>query len=137
MNQEFLISQNLFKQITETKYIYQSDFIDRNDIEKLINLDKSTINGIVQKLGLTFILENANGNLCFATNNDELQDAFKQVFTASDLLDYIYAVLHSPTYIKQYKELQKEDFIKIPYPEDTDTFWQFVELGKTIRINKK
>lgn len=137
MKQEFLISKNLFKQITETKYIYQSDFIERNDIEKSINLDKITINEITHILGLTYIPENKNGNLCFATNNDELQDAFKQVFTASDLLDYIYAVLHSPTYIKQYKELQKEDFIKIPYPEDTDTFWQFVELGKTIRINKK
>ncbi|HUH73907.1 MAG TPA: type ISP restriction/modification enzyme [Chitinophagales bacterium] len=137
MNQEFLITQDLFKQITETKYICQSDFIDRNDIETLINLDRTTINQIVQKTGLTFVPANKHGNLCFATNNDELQDDFKLIFTSIDLLDYISAVLHARIYGEQNKEFKNIDSIGIPYPEDAKGFWQFVRLGKEIKRQQK
>lgn len=54
-------------------------------------------------------------------------------FSPIDLLDYIYAVLHSPTYREKYKEFLKIDFPRIPYPKDQETFWQLVELGKQIR----
>jgi predicted helicase len=50
-----------------------------------------------------------------------------------DILDYIYAVLHSPTYREKYKEFLKIDFPRVPYPKDKDTFWQLVELGWKIR----
>lgn len=88
MNNEFLITQNLFKQITENKYIYQSDMIDEKHLEKFINEIQNfnhTVKEIAQKLGLTFLPENDNENFCFATNNDELQDDFKLVFTFIDL----------------------------------------------------
>jgi predicted helicase len=49
------------------------------------------------------------------------------------ILDYIYAVLHSPTYREKYKEFLKIDFPRVPYPKDKDTFWQLVELGWKIR----
>lgn len=140
MNNEFLITQNLFKQITENKYIYKSDMVDEKHLQKLINEIQNfnhTVKEIAQKLGLTFVPENDNGNLCFVTNNDELQDAFKLVFTSIDLLDYITTVLHAPTYREQYKEFKQLDFIRIPYPEDADAFWQFVRLGKEIRYQKK
>jgi len=48
-------------------------------------------------------------------------------------LDYIYAVLHSPTYREQYKEFLKIDFPRVPYPKDPDTFWQLVQLGGELR----
>ncbi len=54
-------------------------------------------------------------------------------FAPIDLLDYIYAVLHSPTYRNKYKEFLKIDFPKIPYPKDKNTFWQLVKLGGEIR----
>ena len=54
-------------------------------------------------------------------------------FAPIDILDYIYAVLHSPTYRETYKEFLKIDFPKIPYPKDTNTFWQLVKLGAQIR----
>lgn len=50
-----------------------------------------------------------------------------------DILDYIYAVLHSPTYREKYKEFLKIDFPRVPYPKDRDTFWTLVELGSQIR----
>ncbi len=50
-----------------------------------------------------------------------------------DILDYIYAVLHSPTYRDKYKEFLKIDFPRVPYPKDKETFWKFVKLGGEIR----
>src|SRR5574343_547815 len=49
------------------------------------------------------------------------------------ILDYIYAVLHSPSYREKYKELIKIDFPRVPYPKDRATFWNLVELGSELR----
>ena len=54
-------------------------------------------------------------------------------FAPLDLLDYIYAVLHSPSYREKYKEFLKIDFPRVPYPTDPDTFWRLVELGGELR----
>ena len=54
-------------------------------------------------------------------------------FAPIDILDYIYAVLHSPTYREKYKEFLKIDFPRVPYPKDVTTFWQLVALGAEIR----
>ena len=50
-----------------------------------------------------------------------------------DILDYIYAVLHSPTYREKYKEFLKIDFPRVPYPKNKEIFWQLVRLGGEIR----
>lgn len=42
--------------------------------------------------------------------------AGRDSFAPIDLLDYIYAVLHSPTYREKYKEFLKIDFPRVPYP---------------------
>jgi very-short-patch-repair endonuclease len=60
-------------------------------------------------------------------------DGQGEVFAPIDILDYIYAVLHSPTYREKYKEFLKIDFPRVPYPKDKDTFWQLVKLGGEIR----
>ncbi len=54
-------------------------------------------------------------------------------FAPIDILDYIYAVLHSPTYREKYKEFLKIDFPRVPYPKDANTFWQLVKLGGELR----
>ena len=54
-------------------------------------------------------------------------------FAPIDLLDYIYAVLHSPTYRETYKEFLKIDFPRLPYPKDVQQFWQLVSLGSQLR----
>ncbi|HMS42319.1 MAG TPA: DUF559 domain-containing protein, partial [Pyrinomonadaceae bacterium] len=54
-------------------------------------------------------------------------------FAPIDILDYIYAVLHSPSYREKYKEFLKIDFPRVPFPKDAETFWKLVELGKEIR----
>ena len=54
-------------------------------------------------------------------------------FAPIDLLDYIYAVLHSPNYRETYKEFLKIDFPRVPYPEDPETFWKLVKFGSELR----
>jgi predicted helicase len=82
------------------------------------NLNADIIKQISGKIGLTF------------TNEKEVT---KDTFAPVDVLDYIYAVLHSPTYREKYKEFLKIDFPRVPYPKDKDTFWKLVKLGGEIR----
>src|SRR5690554_4563341 len=82
------------------------------------NLKAEIVNQIAKNLGLTF------------TNEKETTE---NTFAPIDILDYIYAVLHSPTYREKFKEFLKIDFPRVPYPKDKDTFWQLVKLGGEIR----
>ena len=82
------------------------------------NLNISIVNEIVQGLGLTFIPEKT-----------DVANSFAPV----DLLDYIYAVLHSPSYRETYKEFLKSDYPHVPYPKEVSQFWQLVALGGELR----
>lgn len=64
------------------------------------------------KLGLTYIDENKEGNLCFVNNNSELRDEFKQNFTRQDVLHYINAT----------KQVDGE----IKLPATAEEFWEKV-----------
>ena len=86
--------------------------------ERKPNLNDDIVKEIAEKLGLTF------------TNEKESN---KDTFAPIDILDYIYAVLHSPNYREKYKEFLKIDFPRVPYPKDQDTFWKLVKLGGEIR----
>ena len=46
-----------------------------------------------------------------------------------DVLGYIYAVLHAPTYRTAYGEFLRSDFPRIPFPADDETFTQLATLG--------
>ncbi len=86
--------------------------------ERTPNLNAEIVNQIAENLGLTFINE---------------KETNEKTFAPIDILDYIYAVLHSPTYRDKYKEFLKIDFPRVPYPKDKYTFWQLVKLGGEIR----
>ena len=75
-----------------------------------------------------------SGFACHPSTGGELVKINKPTLNPLDILDYIYAVLHSPTYRETYKEFLKIDFPKIPYPTDTQKFWQLVSLGREIRL---
>ena len=53
--------------------------------------------------------------------------------TPEDIFDYIYAVLHSPSYREKYKEFLKIDFPRVPYPKNKKQFAAFVALGTELR----
>ena len=82
------------------------------------NLNIEIVGKIRDSLGLNF------------TNEKETTTG---TFAPIDILDYIYAVLHSPTYREKYKEFLKIDFPRVPYPKDPETFWQLVRLGGELR----
>lgn len=97
------------------------------------NLNMEIVGQIAERLGLGFVLEKeAEGNVCFI-NSPEVRNDFKTTFSPVDILDYIYAVLHSPAYREKYKEFLKIDFPRVPYPKDAETFWQLVEPGSELR----
>jgi predicted helicase len=86
--------------------------------ERVPNLNQEIVKQIAEKLGLTF------------TNEKETTE---KTFAPIDILDYIYAVIHSPKYRETYNEFLKIDFPRVPYPKDKNTFWQLVKLGGEIR----
>ena len=86
--------------------------------ERTPNLNPEIVKQLAEKLNITF------------TNEKETTE---NTFAPIDILDYIYAVLHSPTYREKYKEFLKIDFPRVPYPKDKETFWQLVKLGGEIR----
>jgi len=86
--------------------------------ERKPNLNSKIVKKIADGLGLTFTPEKVESDGTFAP---------------IDLLDYIYAVLHSPTYRETYKEFLKIDFPRLPYPDEHETFWKLVELGGELR----
>lgn len=102
-------------------YLYQDkngqQSIDQSN-SRSPNLRNEIVKRISSKIGLRL------------TNEKEIT---KDTFAPIDILDYIYAVLHSPTYREKYKEFLKIDFPRVPYPTDTDKFWKLVVLGKELR----
>ena len=50
-----------------------------------------------------------------------------------NVFDYIYAILHSPSYCEKFKEFLKVDFPRVPYPKDGKSFKGLVALGLELR----
>ncbi|MFA6094405.1 MAG: type ISP restriction/modification enzyme [Candidatus Paceibacterota bacterium] len=50
-----------------------------------------------------------------------------------NILDYVYAYLHSPNYRDKYKEFLKIDFPRVPFPKNKEEFWNLVPLGTKLR----
>jgi predicted helicase len=88
------------------------------------NLNTEIVKQLAEKLGLTFTNEKDTSTSLSVTPAN---------FAPIDILDYIYAVLHSPTYREKYKEFLKIDFPRVPHPKDITTFWKLVKLGGEIR----
>nr|WP_025866042.1 type ISP restriction/modification enzyme [Prolixibacter bellariivorans] len=99
-------------------YIYNN--ISQKTIDKeqrKPNFDINIINSICKKIDLDFTFEKEpEGNVCMA-NSPEVRNDYRTTFAPIDLLDYIYAVLHSPTYRAKYKEFLKIDFPRVRIPK--------------------
>jgi predicted helicase len=101
------------------------------------NLNPKIITEIENKLNLSFVPEKGDSRTLAAEGFKEGSFSSGQLvensFCPLDLFDYIYAVLHSPTYRETYREFLKIDFPRIPYPTDKKTFWRIVALGGELR----
>jgi predicted helicase len=110
--------------------------------ERTPNLNKEIVQKIADGLGLHY---DPNPSDIYTSGKDIVLKHSKGKSAATvpaknhsllypiDILDYIYAVLHSPAYREKYKEFLKIDFPRVPYPKDQATFWKLVKLGGEIR----
>ena len=103
-------------------YIYKKNM---GQEERIVNFNKELYDKIAQ--GLNYLP-------CYEDNVliDPISD-YNGVLYPQDLFDYIYAVLHSPSYRERYKEFLKIDFPRIPYPTDWEKFRDLAELGEELR----
>ena len=83
--------------------------------ERRANLKPGLIEDIRKRTGLQFTSD-AKGDL-------------KKTFGPEDVFDYIYAVLHSPTYRTRYTEFLKSDFPRVPLTSDVKQFRVLSGLG--------
>ena len=93
--------------------------------ERIVNFNKDIYEKIAK--GLNYLP-------CYDDNVlvDPTSD-YNGVLYPQDLFDYIYAVLHSPSYRERYKEFLKIDFPRIPYPTDWEKFRDLTEKGEELR----
>jgi predicted helicase len=83
------------------------------------NLSKAFVEDFEGKLGLSF-------------NAHKPDNAPGETLGPRDVLAYIYAIFHSPTYRERYAEFLKIDFPRVPLTSDVDLFWSLVELGSAL-----
>lgn len=100
-------------------YVYPTDVQTSFDGNyRKPNLDMTIVGKIADKIGLQFESEQSGSDGTFAP---------------IDLFDYIYGVLHTPSYREQYNEFLQTDFPRIPYPADANEFRRIAKLGGELR----
>jgi predicted helicase len=121
-------------------YLYPTQ-TDLLNTARTPNLDPKIVEKIAAAIGLEFEPEKSGeaGNRRQAESHRTCSDGqgakeeSEAKFAPIDLLDYIYAVLHSPAYREKYKEFLKIDFPRVPYPAGADEFRRLAALGSELR----
>ena len=92
--------------------------MEGREVKRKPNLEIKIVEKIAEDLGLEFENEKSGE---------------KGKFAPLDILDYIYGVLHSPTYRGKYQAFLKIDFPRVPYPKGKKAFWDVAKLGGELR----
>ncbi|GBD90162.1 hypothetical protein BMS3Abin04_00878 [bacterium BMS3Abin04] len=115
----------------QTSFDFQHIYISKNIT------DRCAVSLQTGEVGYTFPLYLYSEDGTKVPNlNQEIWDKINETVGKTEpeeILDYIYAVLHSPTYRKKYKEFLKIDFPRVPYPKDKKTFKELVKYGTELR----
>lgn len=77
-------------------------------------LEEAVIQKVEQELGLQFLADSANANLCYRNTNSDLRDEFKETFTENDIECFISSF----------------NFEELMIPDDRLKFWERVQKGK-------
>jgi predicted helicase len=102
--------------------------------ERTPNLNPEIVKQIEEGLGIAFVSEKTTlSGFGTLKGLDDTDKELPKTFAPIDILDYIYAVLHSPSYREKYKEFLKIDFPRVPYPKSTRQFIDLVDLGSQLR----
>jgi predicted helicase len=93
-------------------------YLSKDNTERQSNFNSAIVEKIEKSINLKFVDEKSNK---------------KDTFAPIDILDYIYAVLYSNNYRKNYEGQLKTDYPRIKYPKGTNEFISLALLGKTLR----
>jgi len=108
-------------------YLYPEPTTQQSLLEEVIripNLNMEIVNKMASELEMEFAPEKADYSQQTVETNQ---------LTPIDILDYIYAILHSPSYREKYNEFLKIDFPRVPYPKNKLEFIDLVHLGGQLR----
>lgn len=94
---------------------------DSNNLNRIPNFKLKSIKKFSTKLNLSF-------NPHLAGRKHSIQGSFGP----DDVLAYIYAIIHSPTYRERYAEFLKIDFPRVPFTANVDLFCALVGLGREL-----
>lgn len=99
-------------------------FIYHEDGSKNPNFDPAVLKDLLSEMGsYTYTAERSDLS--------EHPDNFWVI--AQNVFDYIYGVLHTPSYRQKYKEFLKTDFPRVPKPQSAEEFAHFFVLGRELR----
>ncbi len=73
------------------------------------------------------------GDYALVNDHENKKNGATDSVSPLDVLDYVYAVLYSPSYRKQYNDFLKSDFPRVPLAKDKQSFWELVKLGGRLR----
>jgi len=108
-------------------YLYSETTTQQSLLDEVVrtpNFNMEIVNKMAENLGMFFSPEKPDYNS---------QTAEENMLCPIDILDYIYAVLHSPSYREKYKEFLKIDFPRVPYPKNQRQLIDLVDLGSQLR----
>lgn len=94
------------------------DYDEREPPVRSANLSPEFVQSLTDNLGMTFIPEGRGDR--------------QVTFGPEDVFDYLYAVLHSPTYRRRYGEFLKSDFPRLPLISQPDLFRALCALGSEL-----
>jgi predicted helicase len=86
--------------------------------DRRTNLEPTFISDFAAKLELSWIADGYGDR--------------QQTFGPEDILAYLYAVFHSPTYRTRYADFLKVDFPRVPLTSKKGLFWDLCELGSQL-----
>ncbi len=99
-------------------YIYREKSLLSSNKDRLSNLKPAFVAEIERKIKLSFVPD-GSGDL-------------DKTFGPEDIVHYIYAVFHSPTFRTRYAEFLKIDFPRVPLTSDRELFKALCGKGKEL-----
>jgi len=105
-------------------------------VSELMTMEPTTITALDNNYLIPLYLYHNDGTKTPNFNLGELAKLNKNLkseYQPEDVLDYIYGVLHSPSYREKYKEFLKIDFPRVPIPKDDAGFVKFKDFGTKLR----
>lgn len=115
--------------VSDWHYVFVSKFI--TDINFIASAGKLGGGNV-----FPLYLYTEDGNERVPNLNKEIWDKIETIVgqvTPEQIFDYIYGVLHTPSYRTKYKEFLKVDFPRIPYPTNKDEFDRIADIGTQLR----